>query len=644
MWSQSIIRTIGFLLVLGPAVLGVLMYILGLLFPSSRLKAIQVGIGLTMLLVSGSLAVFPIPGPAIITGPSVLATGIFDWNLSFFLDKVSLLMAVLVWMVSGIVLLYSLAYFQNDSAQESRRFGVGILVFGTAMMGLVSASNLLVVFAFWELVGFLSWYLVGFYTNQMASGPASSFVLVLNRFADLAFILLLIVFQSAVGSLSLIDISAGLEMMDSSHPMASMALTGAAVLVFSAAAGKSAQGFYYLWLPRAMQGPSPASALMHAATMVTSGVILLVRFAPIFPEGYFYWNGLLVLLSGVWVGFGAQRSMDLKHILALSTISQIGLMMAGLGSSREDAGLWHLAAQAFPKAGLFLFAGYLIHDVEHRKLKYARRLEVLKNLQLSGAQKGVFLVLLAGVMGMPGTLGLISKGAIYGNLVAAQNLQLKWICITLFIMVVGLTGHYCGRLVFQFELLKFRPNDGVRVRFPLHVWLALGICTAGTTVFSGWFLTRLTSGMQERFDWPNVIVSQEMVLALVSVLGCVLGYFWEQKRASKEVILQHHPTAGLPIALGLVATLVAKVIGNSLLTIDKKIDTATTRIAKGVVVVGHAIGAVDRLIIDGFVRLVPFTATGSSWILREQTMGGRLQVSVTGLLLGIVSLLLWMMY
>src|SRR4051812_20706586 len=303
-------------------------------------------------------------------------------RLGFVLDPLAAAMLVMISLVALCIFVFSVGYMADD--KNFTRFFAYLSFFSGAMFGVVVANSLLLLFMFWELVGLASYLLIGFWIERPSAAAAAKKAFITTRIGDMGFFLGMLWLYNRSGTLLFYDGGRGcLE-------GAGLALLGAsatfiALLIFCGAVGKSGQFPLHVWLPDAMEGPTPVSALIHAATMVAAGVFLVARVYPIFLVGAI--NGVTTSLTVVvWIGVTtglmaaliAVAQFDIKRILAYSTISQLGLMMVSLGVGGVAAGITHLLAHGFFKALLFLGAGSVIHGLHHeqdiRKMGGLRRL------------------------------------------------------------------------------------------------------------------------------------------------------------------------------------------------------------------------------------------------------------------------------
>jgi NADH-quinone oxidoreductase subunit L len=308
--------------------------------------------------------------------------GSYALRLGWLLDPLAAVMLIMITLVSLCIFVFSIGYMAED--RNFVRFFAYLSFFSGAMLGLVISNSLLLLFICWELVGLASYLLIGFWIDRPSAAAAAKKAFITTRIGDMGFFLGLLWLYSRSGTLLFYDggngclESAGLALLGASA-------TFIALLIFCGAVGKSGQFPLHVWLPDAMEGPTPVSALIHAATMVAAGVFLVARVYPIFSSGAI--NGVTSSLTVVvWIGVAtalmaaliAIAQADIKRVLAYSTVSQLGLMMVSLGVGGVAAGMMHLLAHGFFKALLFLGAGSVIHgchgEQDIRKMGGLRRL------------------------------------------------------------------------------------------------------------------------------------------------------------------------------------------------------------------------------------------------------------------------------
>jgi NADH-quinone oxidoreductase subunit L len=346
-----------------------------------------------------------------------------DFNI--LMNKETILMLVIVHIVALLVQFFSVSYMADD--EGFNRYFAFIQFFIFAMIGVVLAGNLLLLYAFWELVGLASYLLIGFWYQKDSAIKASKKAFIFNRIGDAGFLAGIGLLYYIRGSLSL-DFSGNIEVDNT--------LTIIGILLFCGTIGKSAQFPLQVWLPDAMEGPTPVSALIHAATMVAAGVFLLIRIFPILtPEALFFISiiGIITMLTG---GIVALFQTDIKKLLAFSTISQLGLMVLAVGLGSPMAAFFHLTTHAFFKAGLFLGAGAIIHTQHTQNMN-----------EMGGLYKRFplittcYIIFTAALIGMPFFSGFLSKEMI---LSVAET---KPVFLALILLNSALTATYMSRQI-----------------------------------------------------------------------------------------------------------------------------------------------------------------------------------------------------
>ena len=360
--------------------------------------------------------------------------GVLKIPIALTLDALSKTMAVLVSGVGALIHIFSLGYMRDD--QGKSRYFAALSLFMFAMLGIVLASNFVMLFIFWELVGFTSYVLIGHWFYREAAADAANKAFITTRIGDFGFMIGILMVWMATGSIVFIEIAPRISSL-TSYPTF---LTIAALLVFCGAVGKSAQFPLHVWLPDAMEGPTPISALIHAATMVAAGVYMLVRVAFIIQASQ------TALLIVAWIGtitaamaaLIATQQDDIKRILAYSTLSQLGYMIMGVGLASSEAAMFHLFTHAFFKALLFLAAGSVIAMLHHEQ-------NIWKMGGLSKKLPITFVTFAVGALaliGCPPFSGFFSKDAI---LALAYERNMPIFAVALF--TAFLTAFYVIRML-----------------------------------------------------------------------------------------------------------------------------------------------------------------------------------------------------
>jgi NADH-quinone oxidoreductase subunit L len=285
-----------------------------------------------------------------------IPVGDFEVGADLLVDQLSMIMVLVVTGVGTLIHIYSIGYMHSDPRYA--RFFAYLNLFAASMLLLVLADNLLLLYVGWEGVGLCSYLLIGFWFDRPAAAHAAKKAFLVNRIGDFSFLIGIFVLSTTAGSLTVGQVNSA------AGGMTAGIATAASLLLFGGATGKSAQIPLYVWLPDAMEGPTPVSALIHAATMVTAGVYMVARFSPVFEASGGFALGLVAwigALTALWAGLLAAVEYDIKRVLAYSTVSQLGYMFLALGVGAYSIAIFHLVTHAFFKALMFLGAGSVMH-------------------------------------------------------------------------------------------------------------------------------------------------------------------------------------------------------------------------------------------------------------------------------------------
>jgi len=400
----------------------------------------------------------------------------FRITFGLIMDSLTAVMVIVISLVSLMVQIYSQGYMHGDPGYY-RYYGL-ISLFTASMLGLVLTDNLFMAFAFWELVGLCSYLLIGFWFERPAAASAAKKAFIVTRIGDIGFLAAILLLFAETGSLNITEVNH----LAATGIIAGGTLTAAALLIFTGAVGKSAQFPLHIWLPDAMEGPTPVSALIHAATMVAAGVFLVARTFPIFEASE---SALLVvaIIGGFTALFAATMGLvmtDIKRVLAYSTISQLGYMMLALGTGSVAIAIFHLFNHAFIKSLLFLGAGSVNHATGTFDMNHMGGLRRVMPWTFI-----TFLVASLSMAGIWPLSGFWSKDEILAGALDS-NAILFWLAM----ITVFMTAFYMFRIIFVTFGGKYRglghPHESPRVMlWPL---LFLGVLAA----FSG--LVNVTGG------------------------------------------------------------------------------------------------------------------------------------------------------
>ena len=369
------------------------------------------------------------------TSVNWLTIGGLNVDFGLKLDALSMMMLFVVTGVGGLIHIYSYSYMDEDAGKS--RFFAFLSLFTFSMLGIVLANNFLMTFIFWELVGVSSYLLIGFWFEKPSAGDAAKKAFITNRLGDFGFLAGILMVWGLLGSL---NFSALQNAMVSNPAALGASATIAGLLVFCGAAGKSAQFPLHVWLPDAMEGPTPVSALIHAATMVAAGVYMLCRTLFLYNADALhviaYIGGFTALLAALM----AVQQNDIKRIIAYSTLSQLGYMVMAVGLSGPTPAMFHLTTHAFFKALLFLSAGSVIIGMHHEQDIW----------HMGGLKKKMpvtfwtFTIGALALSGIPPFAGFYSKDSILAQCLEQKN----YLLFAVAVFVAGLTAFYTFRLFF----------------------------------------------------------------------------------------------------------------------------------------------------------------------------------------------------
>jgi NADH-quinone oxidoreductase subunit L len=444
-------------------------------------------------------------------------------------DTLTAVMLVVVTTISSLVHLYSIGYMDEDPYRP--RFFSYLSLFTFAMLMLVTADNLVQLFFGWEGVGLMSYLLIGFWYQKPSANAAAIKAFIVNRVGDFGFLLGIFSIFMLIGSIDFETIFAGAPALTGKtidfFGWHADALTLTCCLLFMGAMGKSAQFLLHTWLPDAMEGPTPVSALIHAATMVTAGVFMVARLSPLFelaPNA----QAVVMLFGATTALFAATVGLvqnDIKRIVAYSTCSQLGYMFVAMGAGAYSVGMFHLFTHAFFKALLFLGSGSVIYAMHHeqdirnmgglwRKIPYTFTVMCVGTLALTG---------------FPLTAGYFSKDAIIESAYASHN-PLAFYGFLMTVVAAGLTSFYSWRLIFK--TFFGEPHDPEHYEAahesPLWMLIPIGILAVGS-IFAGFPFKELFAGnsVEDFFResvkmHPHIIEDMEGVSEWIKILPTVM--------------------------------------------------------------------------------------------------------------------------
>ncbi len=583
-------------------------------------------------------------------------TLISEWAIR--LDRLTAIMLIVVTTVSALVHLYSFGYMDHDPEWKpgevyKPRFFAYLSFFTFAMLALVTADNLLQMFFGWEGVGVASYLLIGFYYRKPSASAAAIKAFIVNRVGDFGFILGIAALYLMTDSILFDDIFAQVARL-ADTPMTFLGMTFRSsveligFLLFVGAMGKSAQLFLHTWLPDAMEGPTPVSALIHAATMVTAGVFLVSRMSPLYEyaptaAAFVTVIGATTALFAATVGLVQN---DIKRVIAYSTCSQLGYMFAAAGVGVYQAAMFHLFTHAFFKALLFLGAGSVIHAMHHEQdmRKYGGLRHKIP-LTFWGMMIGTLAITGVGIPGTEiGFAGFLSKDAIIESTIAAHSgvgMYAFWVLV----IVAALTSFYSWRLMF----LTFFGEPRERGKYehahesPWVMTVPLGVLSLGA-ILAGmiWYGDFVGEAWREFFG-PSIILSEhnEVLEAMhhlsfwakvAPFVAMLIGFFvaW----------LFYIRDPSLPRRLAENQKLLYRFLYNKWY-FDEIYDFVFVR---GALRLGRFLWKKgDEAVIDGFINAVALRAVPAITRLYQRAQSGYLFHYAFAMVMGVVALVTWIM-
>ena len=554
------------------------------------------------------------------------------------LTQTSALLMTVVSIISLLVHLYSVGYMAGDGS--FRRYFAMLGFFTFSMQGIVLADNLLMIFIFWELVGFSSYMLIGHGMEREAAARAAKKAFIFNRIGDIGFLIGLMIIWSHTASFSLTVI---LECP--AHAWH----TGATLCLFGGVIGKSAQFPLFPWLAEAMEGPTPVSALIHAATMVAAGVYLLLRLFPLFTEESLQIVAWIGMITAVMGALAALFNYDFKRILAYSTISQLGVMVMAIGLGLRDAALLHLLTHAFFKACLFLCAGAIIHSIHIAQLRSHSKFDAQDIRHLGGLRRRLptiflsFLIAAASLSGVPFFSGFLSKEAILASLWMTTG-PLSWVMFVAMLAVSFLTVLYSFRMIWFVFLSEPRntitplvSNAPAIMRIPAMMLALLSL----------WFIVSWNPFHFEGWLWPagrnytNLSFISLLSIVWVAVALVLSHWIYRKARFNRVGILENAFYLDQIFDRGVGRLILAGSVGVH--HIDRKwVDGVVHAAAYAQVTLAHIVGWIDKMIVDGTVLGIARLASATGAATRS-FQGGKIQLYIFWAIFAVIIFLIWML-
>ena len=464
-------------------------------------------------------------------------------HLGFLLDPIAAMMLVVITTISFMVHLYSWGYMEGE--QGFQRYYAFLSLFSFSMLGLVVATNIFQMYIFWELVGVSSYLLIGFYYKLPSAVSASKKAFIVTRFADLGFLIGILILSYYTNTFNFVELTSNpsqvLTQAGGATFMGASVITWAMELIFVGGMGKSAMMPLHIWLPDAMEGPTPVSALIHAATMVVAGVYLVARMFPVYcvVDASMTFITCVGAITAFYAAAVACAQIDIKRILAFSTISQIAFMMVALGVAYTGevnghygglgymAGMFHLFTHAMFKALLFLGAGALIHAVHSNN--YTAMGGMAKYMPICHI---TFLIGCLAIAGIYPFSGFFSKDEML-----AAMFQRHWFWGAWMTMVAGLTAFYMFRMYFLVFWWKenphykeHRPHDAPwQMSVPL-IFLAAVSCVAGFIPF-GELVT--WNGLPYHIHIEASVAATSLIVAVIAIAFAAWMYYKENPKPAR---------------------------------------------------------------------------------------------------------------
>jgi len=545
-----------------------------------------------------------------------LAFGTATLHIGIDVTSLTSLMMVIVTVVGFLVNVYSYGYMRDD--ERLTVFYAYVQLFLASMLGLVLADNLLMLYIFWELVGVCSFLLIGFWYHKPEARDAAKKAFIVTRVGDLGLLIaVLLLFWYMPGHA--LDFSSISNVFGNDGGTISAGVTTLiALLIFLGAVGKSGQFPLHVWLPDAMEGPTPISALIHAATMVAAGVFLVARTFPVFEASPEAMTTVAVIgaFTAIFAATIALAQNDIKRVLAYSTVSQLGYMMLGLGVGSVVAGMFHLFTHAFFKALLFLAAGSVIHAVHTQDIREMGGLA--GRMKITAWTFGIGALALAGI---PPLAGFWSKDAIL-----AAALEKDPLLFTVGAVTAFLTALYMSRLFYL--VFAGKPKDGSHAHESPAVMTVPLVVLAALSVIAGFVETPWYGGFGEWLTGESARHAGYLAMIIATaagLLGLYLGWLiWQKGTIDRKALAARMS--------GLVRVLERKYY------IDEFYDLVFVRSLRGL---GHMLRRFDALVVDGVVWLIAATAQAVGR-LNTRMQSGQLQGYLLAAVFSVVILVLAM--
>ena len=483
-------------------------------------------------------------------------TGDYHFQLGFLVDSLTAVMAFIVSFISFFVHIYSITYMQKDIS--FKRFFIYTNFFTFSMLVIIFSNNFLQLFIGWELVGLSSYLLIGFWHKKESAIKANLKAFVVNRIGDIGLLLGVLLVFISTKSLSYDILFNNLTLLTNdvvilfNYQFEIIPLI--AMLLFIGAAAKSAQVPLHFWLPDSMEGPTPISALIHAATMVTAGIFMVARLSPLYDLSFYVLDIILImgLITAFFMGIVALVQNDIKRIIAYSTISQLGYMTVALGASFYSFAIFHLLTHAFFKALLFLCAGSIILKCHHEQ-----DINKMGGLRFSMPITFItFTVAGLSLIGFPGMSGFFSKDLIIDIFKYNNNYIIYYMLVVSIVVTTLYTAKIFFKVFFGTNKLQVQKSDDLEHNKTLLVPLIvlaipstiIGWAVFDTLVFNDFFFDSITDGNTLSYFYQNYIINSvnfflhsfTSLSFLALLIGLLLSYFhyYKKSKISNNILIK----------------------------------------------------------------------------------------------------------
>lgn len=607
---------------------------------------------------------------------------VFEWewlvlrqksiNLSILLNNQTIIMLLVVHFIALLVQVFSISYLHHEP--HLWRYFAYLQLFVFSMLGIVVAGNLLLMYIFWELVGLSSYLLIGFWYQKPRAVWAAKKAFLLNRIGDAGFLIGILLLFFEANSTDFVSLSTG-QLPHLNEGL----MTAIGLFLFCGVMGKSAQFPLSAWLPDAMEGPTPVSALIHAATMVAAGIFLLGRIHFLLTPDALY---VITIIGTITMVMGAYRAIsqtDIKKMLAYSTVSQLGLMVMGMGVGAKEAALFHLLTHAFFKAGLFLCAGAVIHFLTPHDENHAQGIDPQDMRQMGGLYKYMpttfraYTLCAAALAGLPLFSGFLSKDAILIEAFhwGSQQGGVAFLVPMLGLFSAGLTAFYTmkqWKMVFLGEFkgdkhtISQTHEADILMKAPLvilaslsvFIWFSFNPLDAGDAWFFELFKTKPAEG-------SHLVIA--VLSVLVAMLGLSMSYF--DTLSPSKVGLIPSLSLGMEDVGNLIKSFLQRLkwlrehshdsdkhlfliaplqkIAQWCYWLDQKIvDKIVDWVGYLTVILAHIVGRFDRMVVDGVVNGMAWTA-GFVGNRTRSIQNGKAQSYLVAMLVGVLIIIFFVL-